>query len=61
MCRKSPEQCKAKVKCKCCKEKLDKEQESGKLCLNDVDDLFEQQLFIINVNLSVRPIKLRTT
>ena len=40
---------KAKVKCKCCKEKLDKKQESGKLGLNEVDNQFEQQLFIIDV------------
>ena len=64
MCKKVPEQCKAKVKCKCCKEKLDsnlqlqgiskkflidKEQETGKLNLNEVDNNFEQQHYIIDL------------
>ena len=64
MCKKSPEQCKAKVKCKCCKEKLDSncklqviskkfivaiEQETGKLSLNEVDNQFEQQHYVIEV------------
>ena len=49
MCKKSQEQCKAKTKCKCCIRHLDKKQESGKLGLNEVDNQFEQQLFIINV------------
>lgn len=31
MCRKLPDQCKAKVKCKCCKECLAIKQEDGKL------------------------------
>lgn len=49
MCKKPPEQCRAKIKCKCCKEKLVIDQETGKLGLNEVDNQFEQQLFIINV------------
>lgn len=49
MCKKSPEQCNAKVKCKCCKEKLDKKQESSKLNLNAVDSSFEQQSSIIEI------------
>ena len=49
MCKKSPEQCKAKVKCKCCKEKLDKKQESSKQSLNEVDNNFEQQHYIIEI------------
>ena len=49
MCKKSPEQCKAKVKCKCCKEKLAIEQETGKLSLNEVDSQFEQQHFVIEI------------
>ena len=49
MCKKSPEQCKAKVKCKCCKEKFAIEQETGKLNLNEVDNQFEQQHFVIEI------------
>lgn len=49
MCKKSPDDCKAKVKCKCCKEKLDKEQEDGKLTLNEVDIKFEQQQHVIDI------------
>ena len=49
MCRKLPEQCKAKVKCKCCKEKLAIEQETGKINLNEVDNRFEQQSSIIEI------------
>lgn len=49
MCKKSPEQCKAKVKCKCCKEDLAIEQETGKLNLNAVDSSFEQQSSIIEI------------
>ena len=49
MCRKLPEQCKAKVKCKCCKEKLAIEQEDGKLDINQVDVNFEQQHYIIEI------------
>ena len=49
MCKKSPEQCKAKVKCKCCKEKLAINQETGKLILNEVDSQFEQQHFVIEI------------
>ena len=49
MCKKSPEQCKAKVKCKCCKEKLAIEQETGKLNLNAVDSSVEHQSSIIEI------------
>ena len=49
MCKKSPEQCKAKVKCKCCVKPIDKEQEDGKLNLNEVDNNFEQQHCIIEI------------
>lgn len=49
MCKKLPEQCKAKVKCRCCKEKLAIEQEGGKLNLNEVDNNFEQQHYIIEI------------
>ena len=49
MCRKLPDQCKAKLKCKCCKEKLTIEQETGKLNLNEVDNQFEQQHFVIEI------------
>lgn len=74
MCKKSPEQCNAKVKCKCCikrqemsklrdayleaKEKgevkpykivVDSEQETGKLGLNEVDNQFEQQHYVIEI------------
>lgn len=49
MCRKSPEQCKAKVKRKCCKEKIDSEQENGRLYLNEVDSKFEQQQHVIEI------------
>ena len=37
------------MKCKCCKEKLDKEQEGGKLNLNEVDNQFEQQHYVIEI------------
>ena len=43
MCRKSPEPCQAKTKCKCCVKMVDSEQETGKLNLNEVDNNFEQQ------------------
>ena len=49
MCRKLPDQCKAKVKCKCCVKHVDKEQRYGKLNLNDVDNQFEQQHFVIDI------------
>lgn len=49
MCKKDPNECKAKIKCKCCKEKLAFEQESGKLSLSEVDNQFEQQTYIISV------------
>ncbi|ULG01866.1 hypothetical protein phiA047_0135 [Aeromonas phage phiA047] len=74
MCRKSPEQCKAKVKCKCCIKRqemsklrdayleakengevksykiiVDSEQETGKLGLNEVDNQFEQQHYVIEI------------
>ena len=74
MCRKSPEQCNAKVKCKCCIKRqemskirnaylkakengevksykivVDSGQETGKLNLNEIDELLEQQTFIINI------------
>ena len=49
MCKKSPEQCKAKVKCKCCVKPIDKKQESSKLGLNEVDNQFEQQHYIIEI------------
>ena len=47
MCRKDPSECKAKIKCRCCVKPIDKKQESGKLSLNEVDNQFEQQLFIL--------------
>lgn len=49
MCRKSPEQCKAKVKCKCCKSTIDKDKEHGILTLNEVDNQFEQQHYVIEI------------
>lgn len=49
MCRKSPEQCKAKIKCKCCKFSIDKEQEDAKLTINEVDIKFEQQQHVIDI------------
>ena len=49
MCKKSQEQCKAKVKCKCCKEKLAIEQEADKLGLNEVDNQLEQQSSITEI------------
>lgn len=74
MCKKSPEQCKAKVKCRCCIKRqemskirnayleakengevksykivVDSGQETGKLNLNEIDELLEQQTFIINI------------
>lgn len=49
MCKKLPEQCKAKIKCQCCKEKLEIEQKGAKLSLNDVDSMFEQQQYMIEV------------
>lgn len=74
MCRKDPNQCKAKIKCSACikrqemskirnayleaKEKgevssykivVDSEQEDGKLNLNEVDSLFEQQYCVIEI------------
>ena len=51
MCRKLPDQCKAKVKCKCCKEGLAIKQEDGKLglSLNEVDNQFEQRHFVIEI------------
>ena len=49
MCKKLPEQCKAKVKCKCCTKPLDKEKEGSKLNLTELDSQFEQQSFIIDI------------
>lgn len=49
MCRKLPDQCKAKVKCKCYVKPVDKEQRDGKLNLNAVDSSFEQQSSIIEI------------
>ena len=49
MCKKSQEHCMVKVKCKCCKEKLAIEQETGKLNLNEVDNNFEHQHYIIEI------------
>lgn len=56
MCKKPPEKCKAKVKCKVCpsrKEKLQKEfaspKEYDKISLNDMDNMFEQNQYIISV------------
>lgn len=49
MCKKLPEQCKAKVKCKCCKEKLAFDQENDKLNLSEVDNQFEQQHYVIDI------------
>ena len=49
MCRKLPDQCKAKVKCRCCKEGLAIKQETGKQNLNAVDSSFEQQSSIIEI------------
>lgn len=49
MCRKDPRECKVKVKCKCCKEDLAINQETGKLNLNAVDSSFEQQSSIIEI------------
>lgn len=49
MCRKNPNDCRAKIKCKCCKEKLEIEQKDDtlNLNLNEVDSMFEQQHYII--------------
>lgn len=49
MCRKDPSECKAKTKCKCCKEDLAINQETGKLNLNEVDNRFEQQYYVIEI------------
>lgn len=49
MCRKLPDQCKAKVKCKCCVKPVDSEKENDKLSLNEVDNQFEQQHFVIEI------------
>lgn len=49
MCKKSPEQCKTKVKCKCCVKPVDKGQRDGKLSLNEMDNNFEQQNYAIDV------------
>lgn len=74
MCKKDPDQCKAKIKCSACikrqemsklhdayleaKEKgevksykivVDSEQEAGKLGLNEVDNQFEQQHYVIEI------------
>lgn len=49
MCRKNPKDCKAKIKCKCCKEKLAIEQKDDKLILDQVDVTFEQYHCIIEV------------
>lgn len=71
MCKKSPKQCKAKVKCSACikrqemsklrdayleaKEKgevkitLDSNKEPDILTLNEVDTMFEQQYYVIDI------------
>ena len=49
MCRKLPDQCKAKVKCKCYVKPVDKEQRDCKLRLNEVDNRFEQQHYVIEI------------
>ena len=49
MCRKLPDQCKAKVKCKCYVKPVDKEQRDGKLNLNEVDNKLEQQQYLIEI------------
>ena len=54
MCKKSPEQCKAKVKCKCCIKQVDKEQECDKLNLNEVDAMFEQQHHVIKIKGNIK-------
>lgn len=49
MCRKDPNECKAKTKCKRCKEKLAIDQENDKLNLSEVDNQFEQQHYVIDI------------
>lgn len=49
VCRKPPEHCKAKVKCKCCKITLDKDKEHDKVTLDEVDNQFDQQHCIIEI------------
>lgn len=65
MCKKSPDNCKAKIKCqrcsyavkqsfiplvdKSCEEKLVIEQEDDKLNLTELDSQFEHQYYVIDV------------
>ena len=64
MCKKDTNQCKAKVKCRCCKEKFDSnlqlqgiskkfivaiDQENDKLNLSEVDNQFDQQHYVIDI------------
>lgn len=49
MCRKNPKDCKAKIRCECCKEKLAIEQKDDKLSLDEVDTMFEQQHHVIKI------------
>lgn len=49
MCKKSPENCKAKVKCQICKVLLDNQENRDKISLNTVDALLEQQTYIIDI------------
>lgn len=49
MYKKSQEQCKAKVKCKCCKVLIDNSENHDKISLNEVDSCFQEQQYIVYV------------
>lgn len=49
MCKKLPEQCKAKVKCECCKVLIDNSENHDKISLNEIGSCFQEQQYIILV------------
>lgn len=49
MCKKLPEQCKAKVKCECCKVLIDNSENHDNISLNEIGSCFQEQQYIILV------------
>lgn len=49
MCKKSPKDYKAKIKCKVCKVLLDNSENDAKISLNEVDNSFQEQQYIVYV------------
>lgn len=49
MCKKSPKDCKAKIKCGVCKDSLDNSENDAKISLNEVDNSFQEKQYIVYV------------